>query len=135
MSSKTGGQIELDVFTIINASPLKTAISGKIYKHGMRPINAKSEDAVVSFLTGLDDEIQTGIVNLNIYVSDIKQGASMVKNGERCRELEELTRGIIQGQTPQEYRFRLGAIIQTFAAEGTDQHFVSAKIKFQLATF
>jgi len=133
---KTGGEIEADVYAIIVASALKAAITGTIYKDGMRPINATSEDAVVSFMTGLDNQIQTGILNLNIYVSDIDAGAGvLVKNSSRTRQLEGIANTIIQGLIPTAYRFSLGAIIQTFPADAIGQHFVNCKIKFQLITF
>lgn len=133
---KTGSQIETDVFKIIKGSELATAIRGTIYREGMRPLNATTEDAVVSFMTGLDNQVQTGALNLNIYVPDIDNGSgSKVKNGARCLELEVVAGRVIRSQVPGDYRFSLGAIIQTFKAEGTSQHFVNAKIKFELITF
>jgi len=133
---KTGSEIESDVYAIILASQLKTVITGSLYKEGMRPIDAKTEDAVVSFMTGLDSQIQTGVVNVNTYVPDIDMGSgSMVKNGSRCRVLEILIDSIVHELVPGEYRFVLGAIVQTFAASEINQHFVNAKIKFELATF
>jgi len=133
---KTGGEIEADVYTIIAQSALKTAITGTIYKEGMRPLNSKTEDAIVAFMTGLDGQIQTGALNLNIYVPDIDNGGGqLVKSGSRCRALEVIANTIIQGLKPGAYRFSLGATIQTLPAEGTSQHFINCKIKFQLATF
>ncbi len=133
---KTGSEIESDVYAIINASQLKTAIGGLTYKEGLRPINSKAEDAVVSFMTGLDGQIQTGVVNLNIYVPNIDNGSgSLVKNVSRCRVLEILANAIIQELVPGEYHFALGAIIQTFPADEINQHFVNCKIKFELSTF
>lgn len=133
---KTGSQIEFDVFSILRGSLLATTIKGSIFREGMRPNGAKTEDAIVSFVAGLDDQIQTGVVNVNIYVPDIANGSAvLVKNGSRCQELEIVTNSIIQSIIPGEYRFKLGATIQTYKAEGIDQHFVNCKIKFELATF
>lgn len=133
---KTGSQIEYDVFNILRGSLLATTIKGSIFREGMRPNGAKTEDAIVSFVAGLDDQIQTGVVNVNIYVPDIANGSAVpVKNGSRCQELEVLSNNIIQSRLPGEYRFKLGATIQTYKAEGIDQHFVNCKIKFELTTF
>jgi len=133
---KTGSQIEFDVFSILRGSLLATTIKGSIFREGMRPNGAKTEDAIVSFVAGLDDQIQTGVVNVNIYVPDIANGSAVpVKNGSRCQELEILSNNIIQSLIPGEYRFKLGATIQTYKAEGIDQHFVNCKIKFELTTF
>jgi len=136
MSSKTGGEIEKDVYVIISASALKTSITGLIYKDGMRPVTSIKEDAIVSFMTGLDAQIQTGALNLNIYVPDIDNGSGqLVKNGSRCTALEIMANALIQSLIPNEYRFSLGAIVQTFQAENIPQHFVNCKIKFQKITF
>lgn len=136
MGRKTGGEIEADIYAIINGSSLKTTIAGSIYKSGMRPINAKSEDAVISFLTGQDNQIQTGVVNINIYIPDIDNNtAQPVKNASRANVLEAALNALIQGLTPTEYRFKLDSTIQTFQAEGTRQHFINARLKFELATF
>ena len=135
---KTGSEIESDVFNIINASQLKVLIAGKVYKEGMRPLNAKTEDAIISFMTGLDGQIQTGVVTVNVYVpnmvSDPVTGV-LIKNISRCRTLEILVNAIVQELVPGEYRFGLGAIVQTFPAPEIGQHFINCKIKFQLATF
>lgn len=133
---KTGSEIEADVFTIIKASALNTTVAGTIYKDGMRPQDATTEDAVVSFIAGLDGEIQTGALNLNIYVPDINNGGgALVKNGARCRAIEIAANTVIQGLKVDVYRLALGSIIQTFKAEGISQHFINVRIKFQLATF
>jgi hypothetical protein len=134
--TKTGSEVENDLFNLIAASDLATTITGTIYKSGMRPINAKSEDAVVSFMTGLDSQIQTGALTINVYVQDIDNGAgTLVKNTARCRQIETTLNQIIQETKPSEYRWSLGATIQTFPADEIGQHFVNAKVKFQLATF
>ena len=139
MSHKTGSEIEADVYAIISASAIKAAITGKVYKSGMRPLNSTKEDAIVTFMTGLDDQIQTGALNVNIYVPDIDNGGGqLVKNGARCQALEVMANEIIQGLKPTtSYRFQLGATIQTFAVQGVplNQHFVNVKIKFELLTF
>ena len=55
---KTAKQIEKDVFRIMRNSELKNVIGGKFYRAGMRPKNAKTEDVVVKFLTGIDEQEQ-----------------------------------------------------------------------------
>lgn len=132
---KTGSQIEGDIYTLINNSAVKNAIEGSLYREGMRPINAETEDAVVSFLTGLDGEIQTGILNLNIYVSDIDSNTHKVKDITRCTELESIANEFIQSLSiTGDYKLELDNMIQTFKAEGIEQHFINCRIKFSLST-
>jgi hypothetical protein len=133
---KTGEQIVDDIYEIVNESALKTAITGIVYKDTMRPIDAKTEDIVVSFLTGINSQIQTGAVNVNIYVPDIDNGGKvLVKNIPRCRELGIIANTFIEGLKIEGYKFEDGPTIQTFKADGTNQHFINCKIKFQLITF
>ncbi|MEI6752350.1 MAG: hypothetical protein WCK78_04210 [Paludibacter sp.] len=133
---KTGGEIEEEVYDLIDKSTIKTNISGELYREGMRPLNAETEDAVVSFLTGLDGQIQTGVLNLNLYVPDIVSNNLTVKNTSRCTELEKLVNSFIQSHSVSgDYYFELDKTIQTYKAEGIEQHFVNCRIKFQLSTF
>ena len=132
---KTGLEIEADVYTLVKNSAVKTAISGSLYRDGMRPLNATTEDAVVSFLAGLDGEIQTGVLNLNIYTPDIVSKDFKVKNITRLVALEAIVNTFIQSlSVSSSYKFELDKMIQTFKAEGIDQHFVNARIKFRLLT-
>jgi hypothetical protein len=133
---KTGGEIEEEVYDLIDKSTIKTTITGNLYRSGMRPPNAETEDAVVSFLTGLDGQIQTGVLILNLYVPDIVSNDIIVKNTSRCTELEKLVNSFIQSQSVSgNYLFELEKTIQTFKAEGIEQHFVNCRIKYQLSTF
>lgn len=132
---KTGGSVEEDVYTLIKNSTLKISISGSLYREGMRPINSTTEDAIVSFLSGLDGEIQTGILNLNIYVPDIVSDKQKVKNISRCLEMEVLANNFIQSLSLSgDYQFTLDKMIQTFKSQDIEQHFVNARIKFNLST-
>ena len=60
--NKTGDEIELDVFNIITNSQLAKEIKGNVYREGTRDLNPMEEDIIVSFLTGLDGQFQTGSV-------------------------------------------------------------------------
>lgn len=133
---KTGSEIEQDVFDIIASSSLSEEIGGEVYKEGTRPLDPKTEDAVVSFVTGLDGQIQTGVVNINIYVPNIDNGSRvLVKDSARCKYLERKADEIIRALKPTDYRFSLGGIIQTFRLEEMETYFVNVKLKFELKTF
>lgn len=133
---KTGGEVESDVFAILKASTLNTTIKGSIYKEGMRPVGANTEDAVVSFVAGLDGQIQTGVVIVNIYVPKIDNGSKVrVKDIPRCNALEKAGNTFVQSLKPSCYKFSLGQMIKSFPVEGIEQHFVNIKLKFELKTF
>lgn len=133
---KTGSTIEKDIFNLIKNSALKSAINGSIYRNGMRPFNSQKEDAVVSFLTGLDGQFQVGIVNINIYIPDIDYGASQkVKDIGKCNSIEETCQTLIDGMRSSGYRFSLDSTIQTFEEEAIEQHFVNVRLKYQYVSF
>lgn len=82
---KTSLQIEGDFYRMIKAHPLGKMLKGEVYRHGNRPTDATTEDAVVSFLSGLDTQLQTGIVVMNVYVPNI---APKISDTARLEEIE-----------------------------------------------
>lgn len=69
--AKTGKQIQGDIRKLLMDSTLYTQISGEVYRNGYRPRDSRKEDAVVIFTAGLPEQIQTGVVTINIFVPDI----------------------------------------------------------------
>lgn len=66
--AKTGKQVQGDIYRLFKGSTLYTMISGDVYRNGYRPRDSRLEDAVVTFTAGLPDQIQTGVVTVNIFV-------------------------------------------------------------------
>lgn len=132
---KTGTEIEEDVYLMICRSDLSTILRGKVYRDGMRPINSEDEDAVVKFLTGLDHQVQSGVVLINIYVPNLDIGTGYkVKDVARCKMLEKSVSDIIDGLSLPEYDVFLDGIPQTFEVEGLKQYFVNARVNFRRIT-
>lgn len=136
---KTGGAVEQDVFNLLKGSAIAAAISGEFYKNGTRPKLQKNdihkEDAIVSFLTGMDGEIQSGVVNLNIYIPDIVSDKLRVKDAARCLEIESLVSDTIESNTMDgNYLFELDAMIKTYEEPEIEQHFVNTRIRFRHVT-
>ena len=69
--AKTGKQIQGDIRKLLMDSTLYTKISGEVYRNGYRPRDSRREDAVVIFTAGMPEQIQTGVVTINIFVPDI----------------------------------------------------------------
>lgn len=135
---KTGKQIEADLFHFIKNSSLAKMIRGSVYRNGMRPVKSVREDAIVTFITGIDGQFQNGKVNVNIYVPDIDNGSEVfVEDISRTTEIEvEAFRVIREELNPHpKYLFSLFQIIQTFKVDGTNQHMVNVPIEFKLKTF
>ena len=99
--AKTSKQIQGDVYRLLKDSVLSGMISGKVYRSGYRPRDSNREDAVVIFTTGLPDEIQTGVVTVNIYVpdTDLYGNGVLVEDGQRTEEIERLANDWVNSLT------------------------------------
>ena len=137
--TKTGQQIEDDIYELLNNSSLPSIINGSVYKFGMRPKDSNLEDAVVKFVTGLDGEIQEGVVVVNIYVLDLEvyNDGIMRKDITRCTELETAAKEWVKSLTTtiSSYKFKLAKTIYTEEEPVIKQHFITVKLKFKLTTF
>lgn len=116
-------------------STLYSMISGDVYRNGYRPRDSRSEDAVVAFATGLSDEIETGIVAVNIFVPDIDPFGNgvLVEDGARTAQLELAAAQWVDSLTADKsnYRFALQQTIYTEEEAALSQHFVVVKLRYQ----
>lgn len=88
---KTTNDIERDFYTIISESTLGTSINGEVYRTNMRPSVTDTEDIVVSHLSGVLSQIQTGVVLVNIYtISAIDSNERSVDDKARIGELQTM---------------------------------------------
>ena len=135
MAALTAKQIQGDVYTFLKDSVLCSMISGDVYRNGLRPRDSGKEDAVVIFTTGLPDQIQTGVVTVNIYVPDIDPSGKgvLVEDGRRTAELESLAAEWVESLSAglSNYRFRLQQTIYTEEDADIRQHFVVVKLRFE----
>ena len=109
MTPLTSRQVQSDIYQFLRDSALSEMISGEVYRNGMRPRGSKAEDAVVTFITGMIGETQTGVVAVNIFVPDCDPYTCARSN----------------------YKFRLNATIQTFEESATHEHFVSVRLGYE----
>lgn len=134
---KTASQIEADLYKYFK-DKIKPLINGQTYRNGVRPLNSQKEDCVISFLTGLDGQYQTGVVNINIFAPMVKNNDNQYrKDFIRCDAIEQALMPIIEeAETDlRNYRLQLHQMIQTFEETDIKQFFINAKIKFRYNTF
>ena len=129
---KTEQQIERDFYFFIKDSPLGKAVKGGVYRSDMRPDNAHTEDLVVKFLAGLDEQVQSGVVIVNVYVPDVpyQKTARKVSDKSRIGELQALIQSFVNDNANTEYRMQTDVSPTTMAVEGVEQHVVYARIRF-----
>jgi hypothetical protein len=102
---KTGTEIEADFYRRVKTSPLAEVIRGRVLRDGMRERDARTEDAVVIFNSGLDGQVQDGVVVLNVFVPKRPFGVDTeaVKDIGRVSELEGIIRDWLSSWNDEEY--------------------------------
>lgn len=133
--AKTGKQVQGDIYRLFKGSTLYTMISGDVYRNGYRPRDSRLEDAIVTFTAGLPDQIQTGVVTVNIFVPDIDpyDNGVFVEDGQRTEELERLAQAWVDSLTAAVscYKFKLMQTIYTEEEADINQHFIVVKLGYE----
>lgn len=133
--AKTGKQVQGDVYRLLRDSTLYTQLSGEVYRNGYRPRDSRKEDAIVTFTTGMADQVQTGVVTVNIYVPDIDPwgNGTWVEDGQRTEQVEKLAQAWVESLTAEVscYQFRLHQAIYTEEEPGINQHFVVVRLEYR----
>lgn len=134
--AKTAKQVQTDICELIRRSELAAEVSGDVYRNGYRPRDSRLEDIVVIFTTGLPDEIQTGVVTINVYSPDIDPYGNgvLVEDGERTEALEILSQKWVDSLlgSGKNYVFKLKQTIYTEVEQDINQHFVVIKLGYRL---
>ena len=135
MATLTSKRVQGDIYRLLKRSSLVVSLSGQVYRQGMRPRDSRQEDAVVIFTTGLPDQVQSGVVTVNIFVPDVEGVGTGVleEDGKRCEEIEAVAAAWVKTLTADKscYRFSLQQTIYTEAEPETNQHFVVVKLKYR----
>lgn len=133
--AKTGKQIQGDIYRFLRESTLAGEISGEVYRNGYRPRDSRKEDVIVTFTAGLPDQIQTGVVTINIYVPDIDadRNGTWVEDGARTEEMEKLAQEWVDSLTTavSNYKFKLQQTIYTETEPTINQHFIVVKLSYE----
>jgi hypothetical protein len=133
--ARTGKQIQGDIYSLLRSSALAANISGDVYRSGYRPRDSRKEDAIVAFTSGLPDQIETGVVTINVYVPDIDpySNGTLVEDGSRTAELERMAQEWVDSLTAgvSNYKFELRQTIYTEEEPETNQHFVVVRLGYR----
>lgn len=129
--AKTENQIERDFYSIANNS-LGHLLRGEVYRRGMRPDNAKTEDCIAKFLGGIDKQIQAGTVVLNIYVPYIPyQDGRRGEDLNRIGELEEQLNEALSEIEDTDYAITKESTPKSYAMDDIEQTIIAVRLKFQ----
>ena len=130
--AKTENQIERDFFALVKDSSLGKAIRGKVLRRGQRADNAKTEDCIVKFLGGVDMQVQTGTVILNVYVPYVPNSTGkMCEDLTRIGELEDAAISFVKNCHDTDYDIETETTPQTYPQDEIEQSIIAIRIKFQ----
>lgn len=139
MISKTGQQIEGDIFRIFRESGIPSRLRGGIYRYGMRPQGSAAEDAVVRFMSGDPGRIQAGSVMISIYVPgrDVYGDGVVRCDNERCEDIEVAVNEWLNSLTSirRGYRLEQERIISTEQEPDTGEYYVAVRLKYCIVVF
>lgn len=127
---KTAEEVESDVYTAVKEY-LAGKIKGYTYRRDVRPTSrGDKEDAVVSFLSGLDGQVQTGVVVVNVYVPNERRGDSYsVKNVARSTAVSRTLLNMLKEMRISGYDLRTERTVQTEEDNGATR--VTLRIKYK----
>ncbi|MDR2834580.1 MAG: hypothetical protein LBV69_00045 [Bacteroidales bacterium] len=132
---KTAGEIENFILGLVVESEMTASLNGSCYRAGLRPKNSKLEDVEINFITSNAEQIQTGVVQISIFIPQVfqKDGTSR-KNIARCDEIEQLavqfTDTLITANTS-DFLLTNFQTIQTIELQEIQQNIVIIKLKFK----
>jgi hypothetical protein len=120
------------VWTALDASALKAAITGDISKHRRTP-NSTKEDIVINALPISGAQIQEAIVNVNLHVPDIKVNKNgmddFMPNHTRLKALCNIALNALQDNWGEDYNFDVQQQ-NLFRDEEANDHYINIRLEF-----
>jgi hypothetical protein len=123
------------VYNELKSGPLKSAISGGVYKY-TRPLNSSLEDVVINSLPVTNQQLQQAIVNVNVFVpnADISLGGAQQKMADHVRlkalaalAVDELKDGISGDYT---WDVQQQTVIQD---DESDSYYINIRLQFYVS--
>ena len=123
--------IKDDVYRIVKASSLASAVTGKVCKTGVRPKGSDLEDVVISVIANMNGQIQEAVVNVNIYVKDdIKSDGQNQEATIRLRELCSMAANLLEVGSGEDFRFTLESQ-RVLAVEDAKVHVINNRLNYK----
>ena len=128
---KTDIEIKDDIYKFIKGSALANAVTGKIDKTS-RPTGSTKEDIIISIDENMnDDDIQTSLVSVNIYVADLLRDNQYIENTIRLRELCALAKNLLEVGHTDDARFVLQSQRVKQVKGSEDEHYIENKLLYK----
>lgn len=130
---KSDIDIKDEVYKVVAASGIKSAVTGGIYKR-QRPLyktgEKLKEDVCIAILANLTAQKQEAFVNVNIYVQDEDVKGQKEENTTRLRELCQLSFRTFEAVHGSDFRLSMSEQ-RVIACESTGEHIINNKLLYQ----
>lgn len=132
---KTTADAINEVWQWLNASSLKTQITGRIYKVRRPIVNSDLEDVVVNAVVIDNSDLQKGFINVNIHAPNLKVRVSdgyddSLPDLKRLTELAGLAKEILRDHwsSPPDYHWDIIAQVGPIADIGN--HYITFRLEY-----
>lgn len=115
------------VVAALEASPLAEEVSGVIRKTS-RPLGSDKEDIVVNVTATDISQIQTAVINVNIYVPDVIRDGQAEEDTARTRVLASLAAELFEVYHESGLRIVMDSQ-SIMEVEGKSEHFINNRLK------
>lgn len=134
--TRTSKQIQSDIIALLEGSELADIVTGRVLrKNEYRDRDSKAEDIVVIVTASDAEQIQSGLVTINIFIPKVDSFSNgvLVEDGERAAEIELAAQRWVNGLTAgrSDYLFSLADAISTDEAPDINQNFVYIHLNFR----
>lgn len=124
------------IWQTLHGSSLASAVSGGIYKLS-RPVNSIKEDVVINSITLNSDQLQEGVLNVNIHVPNLSLSIDGVvdnsqPNFSRLKTLTSIAVGILTDvwAVDGNYNFNVQEPGNPIEEPDINQHYSNIRIEF-----
>lgn len=126
---KSDGAIKTDVYRYIKQSGFMNFVNGNLSKT-RRPHNSHAEDVVISILANEGTQIQTAVLNVNIYTQDLDVEGQFEENTIRLDEICGKAWELLEKFNTDEYNAH--AIEQRVYATDSGEHIINNQVEYKL---
>lgn len=131
---KSDIEIKDIVYEVIKGSELEQTIiasGGKVYKL-QRPATSNKEDIVISVSDGLNGQIQSAVVEVDIYVP--YSTTEILEDETRIRDLTSLAANLLEDKVKDDFRFTIEKQIYK-KVDGKDEHCINNRLTLQTLNY
>lgn len=131
---KTDIDIKDDIYQFIKGTELANAVTGKIDKTS-RPTGSTMEDIIISVEENMNDDIQSALVVVNIYVSDLLRDNQYIENTIRLRKLCSLAKSLLEVGHVNDARFYLQSQRVKKVKGSDNEHYIENKLIYKYCKY